>query len=64
MLNGQFTLNGADSVCLDGVPPFTFNESISFVESRKGQDEIDCYWSSSRTCPSRSSAAGAGTGSA
>ena len=45
MLNGQFTLNGVDFVCLDGGPLFTFNESISFVVSCADQEEIDRYWS-------------------
>ena len=38
VLNGQFTLNGVDFVCLDGGPLFTFNESISFVVACDGQD--------------------------
>lgn len=45
VLNGEFTLNGVDFVCLDGGPLFTFNESISFVVSCKDQAEIDDYWS-------------------
>lgn len=45
VLNGQFTLNGVDFVCLDGGPMFTFNESISFVVSCADQAEIDHYWS-------------------
>ena len=45
VLNGQFTLNGVDFVCLDGGPLFRFNESISFVVSCADQDEIDRYWS-------------------
>ncbi|GAB3386780.1 VOC family protein [Humibacter soli] len=45
VLNGRFTLNGVDFVCLDGGPLFTFNESISFVVSCADQDEIDEYWS-------------------
>jgi Uncharacterized protein conserved in bacteria len=44
VLNGQFTLNGVDFVCLDGGPLFTFTESISFVVSCADQDEIDRYW--------------------
>ena len=28
VLNGRFSLNGVDFVCLDGGPLFTFNESI------------------------------------
>lgn len=45
VLNGRFTLNGVDFVCLDGGPMFTFNESISFVIRCTDQDEIDRYWS-------------------
>ncbi|MHA7987654.1 VOC family protein [Rathayibacter sp. CAU 1779] len=44
VLNGEFTLNGVDFVCLDGGPLFTFNESISFVVSCADQVEIDRYW--------------------
>ncbi|WP_241978057.1 VOC family protein [Cryobacterium sp. TMS1-13-1] len=44
VLNGSFTLNGVDFVCLDGGPVFTFNESISFVVLCKDQGEIDAYW--------------------
>lgn len=44
VLNGQFTLNGVDFVCLDGGPLFTFNQSISFVVACENQDEIDHYW--------------------
>lgn len=44
VLNGQFTLNGVDFVCLDGGPVFTFSEAISFVVSCADQDEIDRYW--------------------
>jgi predicted 3-demethylubiquinone-9 3-methyltransferase (glyoxalase superfamily) len=44
ILNGQFTLNGVDFVCLDGGPAFTFSEAISFVVACDGQDEIDRYW--------------------
>lgn len=45
VLNGSFTLNGVDFVCLDGGPLFTFSESISLVVMCDGQDEIDAYWS-------------------
>lgn len=44
VLNGRFTLNGVDFVCLDGGPLFTFNESISFVVTCADQAEIDRYW--------------------
>lgn len=44
VLNGSFTLNGVDFVCLDGGPLFTFNESISFVVACADQAEIDRYW--------------------
>ncbi|GAB3612864.1 VOC family protein [Humibacter ginsengisoli] len=45
VLNGRFTLNGVDFVCLDGGPMFTFNEAISFVVTCADQAEIDRYWS-------------------
>jgi predicted 3-demethylubiquinone-9 3-methyltransferase (glyoxalase superfamily) len=44
ILNGQFTLNGTDFICLDGGPAFAFNEAISFVVPCADQDEIDHYW--------------------
>ncbi|MEJ3405649.1 VOC family protein [Rathayibacter sp. YIM 133350] len=44
VLNGQFTLNGVDFVCLDGGPMFPFTEAVSFVVSCADQDEIDLYW--------------------
>lgn len=44
VLNGQFTLNGVDFVCLDGGPLFTFTEAVSFVVACENQDEIDHYW--------------------
>ncbi|GAB3806722.1 VOC family protein [Humibacter antri] len=45
VLNGRFTLNGVDFVCLDGGPLFRFNEAISFVATCADQAEIDRYWS-------------------
>ncbi|GAA4803924.1 VOC family protein [Tomitella cavernea] len=45
VLNGRFTLNGVDFVCLDGGPIFTFNEAVSFVVTCEDQAEIDHYWS-------------------
>jgi predicted 3-demethylubiquinone-9 3-methyltransferase (glyoxalase superfamily) len=44
VLNGRFTLNGVDFVCLDGGPTFRFNEAISFVVQCADQAEIDQYW--------------------
>ncbi len=44
VLNGQFTLNGVDFVCIDGGPYFTFTEAISFVVLCTDQYEIDDYW--------------------
>ncbi|QAY72038.1 VOC family protein [Agromyces protaetiae] len=44
ILNGQFTLNGVDFVCIDGGPYFTFTEAISFVVLAKDQAELDDYW--------------------
>jgi predicted 3-demethylubiquinone-9 3-methyltransferase (glyoxalase superfamily) len=45
VLNGRFSLNGIEFVCLDGGPLFTFNEAISFVVRCSDQNEIDAYWS-------------------
>jgi predicted 3-demethylubiquinone-9 3-methyltransferase (glyoxalase superfamily) len=45
VINGRFTLNGVDFVCLDGGPLFTFTEAISFVVACADQREIDAYWS-------------------
>lgn len=45
VINGNFTLDGQDFICLDGGPMFTFNEAISFTITCKDQEEIDYYWS-------------------
>jgi predicted 3-demethylubiquinone-9 3-methyltransferase (glyoxalase superfamily) len=45
VINGRFTLNGVDFVCLDGGPLFRFTEAISFVVACADQSEIDAYWS-------------------
>ena len=45
VLNGRFSLDGAEFTCLDGGPLFRFNESISFVVRCADQAEIDHYWS-------------------
>lgn len=44
VINGSFTLNGQDFICLDGGPMFTLNEAISFTVTCKDQEEIDYYW--------------------
>lgn len=44
VINGQFTLDGVDFLCLDGGPIFKFNEAVSFTVTCKGQEEIDYYW--------------------
>lgn len=44
VINGQFTLDGQDFICLDGGPLFAFNEAVSFTVTCKDQDEIDYYW--------------------
>ncbi|MWB98721.1 VOC family protein [Agromyces seonyuensis] len=44
VLNGEFTLNGVDFVCLDGGPMFPFTEAVSFVVHCADQAEIDRYW--------------------
>ena len=45
VINGNFTLNGQDFICLYGGPVFTFNEAVSFTIACKDQEEIDYYWS-------------------
>lgn len=45
VINGNFTLNGHDFLCLDGGPLFAFNEAISFTVECADQDEIDYFWS-------------------
>jgi predicted 3-demethylubiquinone-9 3-methyltransferase (glyoxalase superfamily) len=44
VINGHFTLDDLDFICLDGGPEFTFNEAVSFTISCKDQEEIDYYW--------------------
>ena len=44
VINGNFTLNGVDFICLDGGPAFKFNEAVSFTVLCKDQEEIDYYW--------------------
>lgn len=44
VINGDFTLNGVDFLCLDGGPLFTFDGAISFTIPCKDQEEIDYYW--------------------
>lgn len=44
VINGNFTLDGQEFICLDGGPTFTFNEAISFTITCKDQAEIDYYW--------------------
>lgn len=44
VINGSFTLDGVDFICLDGGPQFTFNEAVSFTVTCKDQEEIDYYW--------------------
>ncbi len=44
VINGSFTLDGCDYICLDGGPTFTFNEAVSFIVTCKDQAEIDYYW--------------------
>src|SRR5258706_9160309 len=39
-----FELDGQPFVALNGGPQFTFNESISFMVTCEGQDEVDKYW--------------------
>lgn len=44
VINGEFTLDGVDFVCLDGGPAFQLSEAVSFVVTCADQDEIDYYW--------------------
>lgn len=44
VINGSFTLNGVNFICLDGGPLFKFNEAVSFTVQCKNQAEIDYYW--------------------
>ena len=44
VINGEFTLDGIDFVCLDGGPTFQLSEAVSFVVTCADQDEIDYYW--------------------
>lgn len=44
VINGQFTLDGQDFICLDGGPVFKFNESISLTVDCEDQAEVDYYW--------------------
>jgi predicted 3-demethylubiquinone-9 3-methyltransferase (glyoxalase superfamily) len=41
----ELELDGQTFVALNGGPEFTFNESISFMVTCEGQDEVDEYWS-------------------
>lgn len=45
VLNGHFTLDGEEFICLDGGPIFRFNEAVSFTVTCKDQAEIDYFWS-------------------
>lgn len=38
VINGSFTLNGVDFICLDGGPLFKFNEAVSFTVQEPGRD--------------------------
>ena len=44
VLNGRFTLNGVDFVCLDGGPMFKHSEAFSFQIETRDQKETDRYW--------------------
>ncbi len=51
VINGAFTLNGVDFICLDGGPQFTFNEAVSFTVPCVDQAEIDRYWAALSAVP-------------
>jgi len=40
----EFTLAGQQFTALNGGPPFTFNESVSFVIECASQEEVDRLW--------------------
>lgn len=40
----DFSLDGQKFTALNGGPQFKFNESISFVVSCDGQEEVDYFW--------------------
>ncbi|AMM22210.1 hypothetical protein AX769_03480 [Frondihabitans sp. PAMC 28766] len=44
VLNGEFSLDGVDFVCLDGGPLFPFTNAVSFVVTCADQAEIDSFW--------------------
>lgn len=44
VIDGRFTLDGVDFICLDGGPIFKPNEAISFTVDCKDQEEVDYYW--------------------
>jgi len=44
VINGRFSLDGMEFLCLDGGPIFKFNEAVSFTVTCKDQEEIDYYW--------------------
>ncbi|HRJ91184.1 MAG TPA: VOC family protein [Candidatus Saccharibacteria bacterium] len=45
VINGHFTLDGNDFICLDGGPIFKLSEAVSFMIDCKDQEEVDYYWS-------------------
>lgn len=51
VINGSFTLNGVEFICLDGGPEFTFNEAVSFTVPCADQTEIDRYWAALSAVP-------------
>jgi len=44
VINGRFSLDDMEFLCLDGGPIFKFNEAVSFTVTCKDQEEIDYYW--------------------
>src|SRR5690349_2504515 len=44
VMTASFNLDGLDFTALNAGPMFKFNESVSFVISCDGQEEVDYYW--------------------
>lgn len=44
VLSGQFVLDGARFIGINGGPYFQFSEAVSFMVHCKDQDEVDYYW--------------------
>ena len=45
VLTVDFVLDGERFTAINGGPPFTFDEAVSFLVNCADQDEVDYYWS-------------------